>query len=84
MYHFIGHIIKPVQKYDYTNKEDTNMTNIEKVNQRQGKAAGVWNRWLQSIPAMKATQINRKGYLCLKLTPGIQIKNENYATKIST
>lgn len=33
MYHFIGHIIKPVQKYDYTNKEDTNMTNIEKVNQ---------------------------------------------------
>lgn len=33
MYYFIGHIIKPVQKYDHTNKEDTNMTNIEKVNQ---------------------------------------------------
>ena len=57
---------------------------IEIVNQRQGKAAGVWNRWLQSIPAMKAVQISRKGYLYLKFIPGIQIKNENYATKIST
>lgn len=33
MHYFISHIIKPVQKYDYINKEDTNMTNIEKVNQ---------------------------------------------------
>ena len=32
MHYFISHIIKPVQKYDYINKEDTNMTNIEMVN----------------------------------------------------
>lgn len=31
MYYFNSHIIIPVQKYDYTNKEDANMTNIEKI-----------------------------------------------------
>lgn len=55
---------------------------IEKRNKRQSKMTGRLNQRLQSIPAIRVKQMNRKGYLYLKLTPAYN-KNENYATKVN-